>query len=102
MNRRSVLCAAGLAPLAATILPVVFHAQPGSPQPGSPAATPRAAAASPAPQHNREIVEAAHLLEDAKRHLYAGEAQPPMHRAKAIAHINNALHECQWALDAHE
>jgi hypothetical protein len=99
MNRRSVLCAAGLAPLAATIIPEVFHAQPGSPQPGSPPATPGAAAASPAPQRFPRIDAAIHHLEEARRELQAAPAEFHGHRAKAIAHVDHALEECHRALE---
>ena len=48
MNRRLTLWAAGLVVLAAVMLLAVFHARPGSAQPGAAPVAPRVAAASPA------------------------------------------------------
>ena len=100
MKRTLISWAAGVTLLAAALLPVVFHAQPGSPQPSAPPATPRAAAASPAPQRHPRIVEAIRLLEGAKRELEAAPEEFHGHRAKAIGHVNQALDECHRALDS--
>jgi hypothetical protein len=100
MKQRLTLWAAGLAFLAGTLLPLVFHAQPGAPQPSAPPATPRVAAANPAPQRRREIREAMRLLEDAKHELEGVEGDFHGHRVKAIEHVNKALDECQKALEA--
>jgi len=100
MKRRLISWAAGVALLAATLLPVLFHAQPGSPQPSASAATPRAAAASPAPQRRREIREAIRLLEEAKHELEGVEAGFHGHRGRAIGRVNQALEECRRALAA--
>ena len=100
MKRTLISCAAGVALLAATLLPVVFHAQPGSPRPGAPAATPAAAAASPAPQHHPRIEAAIQHLEEARRELQAAPSEFHGHRAKAIAHVDHALEECHKALEA--
>jgi hypothetical protein len=100
MKRTLISCAVGVALLAATLLPVVFHAQPGSPRPGAPAATPGAAAASPAPQHHPRIEAAIHHLEEARRELEAAPSEFHGHRAKAIAHVDHALDECHRALAA--
>ncbi|MGO8732656.1 MAG: hypothetical protein ACLQVM_07675 [Terriglobia bacterium] len=98
MKRMLISWAAGLALLAATTLPVVFHAQPGSPQPSAPPATPRAAAASPAPQRHPRIEAAIRHLEEAKHELEAAEGGFHGHRDKAIGHVNQALEECHKAL----
>jgi len=100
MKRTLILWAVGVALLAATLLPVVFHAQPGSPRPGAPAATPAAAAASPAPQHHPRIEAAIQHLEEARRELQAAPSEFHGHRAKAIAHVDHALDECHRALAA--
>ena len=55
MKRTLISCAVGVGLLAATLLPVVFHAQPGSPRPGAPPAPARVAAPSPEPQHHPRI-----------------------------------------------
>jgi hypothetical protein len=102
MKRKLVSWAAGLALLAAMLLPVVFHAHPGSPQPSSPPAPPRVAAAAPAPQRTKEVDEAFRLLEDAKRHLLGGQTEVYGHRRKAVEFIDNALRECKLAAEAHE
>jgi hypothetical protein len=99
MKQRLTLWAAGVALLAATLLPIVFHAQPGSPQPGAPAATPPVAAASPAPQRHPRIVAAIRNLEQARRELDAAEGDFHGHRAKAIGHVNQAIEECNKALE---
>jgi hypothetical protein len=98
MKRRSVLCAAGLAPLAAALLPAVFRAQPGSPQPSAPPATPRVGPASPAPIV-LEIHQAIRSLEEAKHHLEITEDEFHGHRVRAIEHVNRALEECHKALE---
>jgi hypothetical protein len=100
MKRTLISWAVGVGLLAATVLPVVFHAQPGSPQPSAPPATPHAAAASPAPQRHPRIVEAIRLLEGAKRELEAAPDEFHGHRVKAIGHVNQALEECHKALEA--
>ena len=101
MKRGLVSWAAGLALLTAASLPVLFHAQPGFPQPSSPP-TPRVAPASPAPQRHMEIREAIRLLEDANRHLQNAEGDFHGHRGKAIEHVNKALEECHKALEMHD
>ena len=100
MKRTLISCAAGVALLAATLLPVVFHAQPGSPRPGAPAATPGAAAASPAPQHHPRIEAAIHHLEEAKHELEAAPKEFHGHRHMAIVRVDQALDECHKALAA--
>jgi hypothetical protein len=99
MKRTLILCAVGICLLAAALLPVVFHAQPGSPRPSALAAAPGPAAASPAPQHHPRIDAAIHNLEDAKREL---EAAPDFHghRHMAIVRVDQALDECHKALQA--
>ncbi len=101
MKRTLISCAVGVALLAVALLPVVFHAQPGSPRPGAAAAaTPGAAAAGPAPQHHPRIEAAIRHLEEAKAELEAAPAEFHGHRVKAIAHVNQALDECGKALAA--
>jgi len=100
MKRTLISWAVGVALLTATLLPVVFHAQPGSPRPGAPAATLAAAAASPAPQHHPRIEAAIHHLEQAKAELEAAPEEFHGHRVKAIEHLNHALEECHKALES--
>jgi hypothetical protein len=85
--------------LAAILLPVVFHAQPGSPRPAAAAAIPGPAAASPAPQHYPEIDAAIHQLEEAKRSLEAARDFHG-HRHMAIVRVDQALDECHKAIAA--
>jgi hypothetical protein len=99
MKRTLISCAVGVALLAVALLPVVFHAQPGSPRPSA-AATPGAAAASPAPQHHPRIEAAIRHLEEAKAELEAAPAEFHGHRVKAIERVNQALEECGKALAA--
>lgn len=99
MKRRLTLWAAGLALLAATLLPLVFHAQPGSPQPGALPATPRVAAATPAPQRHPRIMAAIRHLEEAKRELEGAQGDFHGHRGRAIGHVNQAIEECNKALE---
>ena len=100
MKLRLTLWAAGLALLAGILLPLVFHARPGSAQPGAPPVSARVAAASPAPQHHHPRIEAAiRHLEEAKHELEAAPAEFHGHRVKAIEHVNRALAECNRALE---
>lgn len=100
MKRTLISCAVGVALLAAALLPVVFHAQPGSPRPSAAAAvTPGADAASPAPQDHPRIEAAIHHLEEARQELVAAPAEFHGHRAKAIEHVDRALQECHRALE---
>ena len=94
MKQKLTLWALALAVVGATLLPLAFRAQPGTPPPAPPAA-----AASPAPQHPR-IDAAIHHLEEAKRELQAAPEEFHGHRAKAIGHVDQALEECHKALES--
>lgn len=100
MKRRLTLWAAGLALVAAALLPVVFHTRPGSAQPGAPPAPPRVAAPSPEPERHPRIVAAIRHLEAAKQQLEAAPEEFHGHRVKAIAHVNQAIEECNRALES--
>jgi len=111
MKRTLISCAVGAALLGATLLPVVFHAQPGSPRSGAPAATPAAAAASPAataaaaaaspePQRFPHMAAAVRHLEQAKQELDAAEPVFHGHREKAIELVNHALEECHKGMES--
>jgi len=100
MKQRLTLYVAGMTLLAAASLPIAFRAQPGSPPPAAPAATPRPAAASPAPQHHPRIEAAMNHLEEAKRELEAAPEEFHGHRAKAIAFVDRALEQCHKALES--
>jgi hypothetical protein len=100
MKRTLISCAAGVALLAAILLPVVFHAQPGSPRPSAPAATPSPAAASPAPERFPRIDAAIRHLEEAKQELEAAPAEFHGHRHMAIVRVDQALDECHKAIAA--
>jgi len=100
MRPRLTLCAAGLVLLAAFALPMVFHARPGAAQPGTPSAPPRVVAASPAPQRHPRIEAAIRHLEAARQELEAAPSEFHGHRVKAIAHVNQAIEECNRALAA--
>ena len=97
MKKWLTLWAVGLAVLGVVLLHSVFHAQPVSPQPP---AAPVAAAANPAPQEHPRIDAAIHHLEEAKRELEAAPEEFHGHRAKAIAHVDQALAECHRALES--
>ena len=98
MKRTLISCAVGVVLLTAILLPAVFHAQPGSPRPAVPMATPVPAAASPAPQQHPRIEAAIRHLEEARRELEAAPSEFHGHRAKAISHVDHALEECHKAL----
>jgi len=100
MKKRLTLWAVGLVILGVALLPLVFHAQPRSPQPAVLAATPAAAEPSPAPQRHPRIEAAIHHLEEARRELQAAPEEFHGHRAKAIGRIDQALDECHRALAA--
>jgi len=100
MNRKLTLWAAGQALLAAILLPIVFHTQPGAAQPSAPPATPRVAAASPEPQRHPRIVAALRHLEAARQQLEAAQGPYHGHRARAIGHVNQAIAECKRALES--
>ena len=102
MTKRLTIWAVALAIVAAASLPLVFHAQPRSPQPAAPAAAsplPAPPAASPAPQHHPRIEAAMRHLEAAKHELEAAPEEFQGHRVKAIEHVNQALGECRRALE---
>jgi hypothetical protein len=98
MKPKLTLWAAGLALLAAALLLLVFHAQPGSARPSAAVATAPSAAASPAPQRHPRIEAAIRHLEEARRELEAAPAEFHGHRVKAIGHVNQAIEECNKAL----
>ena len=102
MTKRLTIWALGMAVVAGLTVPLVFHAQPRSPQPAAAAAatpSPIPPAASPAPQHHPRIEAAIHHLEEAKRELEAAPEEFRGHRVKAIEHVNQALGECRRALE---
>ena len=102
MTKRLIVLALGLAVLVAASLPLVFHAQPRSPQPAAAvaAAPSPVPAASPAPQHHHPRIEAAiRHLEEAKHELEAAPEEFRGHRVKAIEHVNQALGEAHKALE---
>jgi len=100
MKQRLIVWAAGTALLAAALVPMAFHAQPGSPQPAAPPAPPRPAAASPAPQRHPRIEAAIRNLEQARRELDAAPAIYHGHREAAIKKVTEALEECHKALES--
>ena len=101
MKKGLIVWALGLAVVAAIALPMVFHAQPGFPQPAAAVAAPSPVpAASPAPQYHHPRIEAAiRHLEEAKHELEAAPEEFHGHRVKAIEHVNQGLGECRRALE---
>ena len=99
MTKRLTVWALGLAVVLAASLPLVFHAQPRSPQPAPAALAAPLPAASPAPQHHPRIEAAMRHLEEAKHELEAAPAEFHGHRVKAIEHVDQALAECRKALE---
>ena len=100
MKQRLTLWAAGAVLLAAALLLVVFHTQPGSAQPGASPAPPRVAAPSPEPQGHPRIVAAIRHLEAARQELEAAPAIFHGHREAAIKRVNEAIAECNRALES--
>ena len=97
MTKRVTIWTLALAVLAAASLPLVFHAQPGSPQPAAASLAAPLPAASPAP---RPRIEAAvRHLEEAKHELQAAPEEYHGHRVKAIERVDQALVECNRALE---
>jgi hypothetical protein len=102
MTKRLIVLALGLAVVVGASLPLVFHAQPRSPQPAAAAAatpSPVPPAASPAPQRHPRIEAAIRHLEEAKHELQAAPEEFHGHRVKAIEHVDRALAECHKALE---
>ena len=100
MTRRLIVWALGLTVLVAASLPLVFHAQPRSPQPAAATLAAPLPAASPAPQHHHPRIEAAiQHLEAARRELQAAPEEFHGHRVKAIEHVDRALAESHKALE---
>jgi hypothetical protein len=98
MKKRLTLWAVGLAILGAALLPLVFQAQPRSPQPAVSPATPAAPAATPAPPQHPRIEAAMRHLEEAKKELQAAPDEFHGHRHMAIVRVDQALDECHKAL----
>jgi hypothetical protein len=84
----------------ALTLTLAFPAAAASPKaPASPvpvaAAAPAPAAASPAPERHPHIDEALESMRAAKHHLESAEHDFDGHRAKAIEHLDRAIHEAE-------
>ena len=84
----------------ALTLTLAFPAAAASPKaPASPvpvaAAAPVPAAASPAPERHPHIDEALESMRAAKHHLESAEHDFDGHRAKAIEHLDRAIHEAE-------
>jgi len=94
MKQRLMLWAAGVALLAAVVLPLAFHAQPAPLQPGAPPATARAAAATPAPQPQPRLNDAIRHLEAARDLLKEIPGDFRGHRKEALVYVDKALWEC--------
>ena len=99
MTKRLIVWAVGLGVLVAASLPLVFHAQPRSPQPAAATLAAPLPAASPAPQHHPRIEAAIRHLEEAKHELEAAPEEFRGHRVKAIEHVNQELGEAHKALE---
>jgi hypothetical protein len=79
---------------AALVLTLAFPAVAAGPKP--PAAPVPVAAAAPAPMPpHPHIDEALEAMRGAKHHLEAAEHDFHGHRAKAIEHLNMAIHEAE-------
>jgi len=99
MTKRLIVLTLGLAVVVAASLPLVFHAQPRSPQPAAATLAAPLPAASPLPQRHPRIEAAIRHLEEAKHELQAAPAEFHGHRVKAIEHVDRALAECHRALE---
>ena len=78
----------------ALTLTLAFPAAAASPVPVA-AAVPAPAAASPAPERHPHIDEALESMRAAKHHLESAEHDFDGHRAKAIEHLDRAIHEAE-------
>ena len=100
MKRTLISWVVGVALLTVALLPMVFRAQPASPRPSASAATLQAAEANPAPQHHPRIVAAIRHLEQARGELEAAPSIFHGHREAAIKRVNEAIEECNKALES--
>ena len=88
---------------AALMLTLAFPAAAAGPKaPAAPipvaAAAPVPAAASPAPERHPHIDEALEAMRSAKHQLESTEHDFDGHRAKAIEHLDRAIHEAEVCL----
>jgi hypothetical protein len=100
MKRTLLSWSAAVVLLAAISLPLILHGQPRTPLPAAAPAAPAAAAPNPAPERHPEILAAIRALENAKGHLESAAHDFHGHRVKAIGHVNQALDECNKALES--
>lgn len=70
-------------------------AGPKAPAAPAPAAAPAAPAVAPVPERHPHIDEALESMRAAKHHLETAEHDFDGHRAKAIEHLDKAIHEAE-------
>jgi hypothetical protein len=68
---------------------------PAAPAPAVVVAPPAPANAAPVPERHPHIDEALESMRAAKHHLESAEHDFDGHRAKAIEHLNQAIHEAE-------
>jgi hypothetical protein len=68
---------------------------PATPAPAVVVAPPAPANAAPVPERHPHIDEALESMRAAKHHLESAEHDFDGHRAKAIEHLNQAIHEAE-------
>jgi hypothetical protein len=73
---------------AAAAGPAALHALPAAAAPAAPAAT-------PAPPPHPHVTEGLEAMRNAKHHLETAVGDFHGHRAKAIEHLNMAIHEAE-------
>jgi hypothetical protein len=71
---------------------------PAAPAPAAVVAPPAPANAAPVPERHPHIDEALESMRAAKHHLETAEHDFDGHRAKAIEHLNQAIHEAEICL----
>ena len=101
MKRIGFLC---LVILAMLLLTLAFSAAATGPKaPAAPvpvaAAAPVPPAAAAMPERHPHIDEALEAMRNAKHHLESAEHDFHGHRAKAIEHLNRAIHEAEICLE---
>ena len=100
MKRIGFLC---LVILAMLLLTLAFSAAAGPKAPAAPVPVAAAAPVPPAPaampERHPHIDEALEAMRNAKHHLESAEHDFHGHRAKAIEHLNRAIHEAEICLE---
>jgi hypothetical protein len=102
MKKTGFLTLLVMATLLFTLAFPAAAAGPKAPAVATPAAAPVApAAAAPVPERHPHIDEALEAMRSAKHHLETADHDFDGHRAKALEHLNQAIHEAEVCLSMH-